>query len=58
MALRIGVWANGHTCTDLVNRMTIRERVTDADIEGHVLAHLPDQSDEAGHGSDLPNSFW
>src|SRR6266566_4183552 len=41
---------NGHTCTDFVDRMTVRESVAHADIEGQVLAHLPDQSDEAGHG--------
>src|SRR5437660_12592181 len=42
--------SDGHTCTELVDRMTVRQSVTDAEIEGQVLAHLPDQSGEAGHG--------
>src|SRR5436309_8952155 len=41
---------NGHASAELVDRMTAGERVAQANIEGQVLAYLPDQSGEAGHG--------
>jgi hypothetical protein len=41
---------DGHACAELVDRMTVRQSVARPDIEGQVLANLPDQADEAGHG--------
>src|SRR5215471_16193995 len=37
--------------------MTVGERVTEADIKGQVLAHLPDQSGEPGYGVGLAELF-
>jgi len=34
-------------CADLVDRMTVRQGVAQPDVEGQVLANLPDQADEA-----------
>src|SRR5215470_8914938 len=42
--------ADRHACPNLVDRMTVRQGVPRPDIEGQVLAGLPDQTDEAGDG--------
>src|SRR5262249_10245501 len=50
--------SNGQSGSQLVHRMTVRERVPQPDIEGKIFANLPDQPDEARHRIRLsPLSF-
>jgi hypothetical protein len=41
------------SCPQLIDRPRIRNRMAQSNIEGEILANLPDQSDKAGYGCAL-----